>query len=244
MSGRPRGRRLSNVHLDRDVIAAIARSSLRDLPHESIELLTEGAVIRTAAAGSILHRSGGPRFAELVVTGLIRAFVLAPTGRTMTIRYCRPGALMGTGTVFNDSEDRARASTSALVDSRVIALNADTVRTAAEHDIRVTRALLGETSARVAEYINELETSAFGSFRQRLARHLLDIASEQQTSSLLVARVSQEALAGAVGTVREIVVRILRDLRNDGLVRTGRGRVEIMDPVRLDAETYWRPDPL
>jgi hypothetical protein len=52
-------------------------------------------------------------------------------------------------------------------------LSPETVRALAEHDIRVTRALLRETSARVAEYINELETSAFGSLRQRLARHLL-----------------------------------------------------------------------
>jgi len=55
-----------------------------------------------------------------------------------------------------------------------------------------------------------------------------------------VARTNQEELAGAVGTVREIVVRILRDFRDRDLVRTGRGEVELLDPVRLDAQTYGR----
>jgi CRP/FNR family transcriptional regulator len=156
-----------------EATAAIARSSLRELPQEVIDRLTDGAVLRVAPAGSTRHPSGGPPFAEVVVSGLMRAFVIAPTGRTMTIRYCRPGALMGTGTLFNDTDPRARGSTSALVESCILVLSPETVRALAEHDIRVTRALLRETSARVAEYINELETSAFGSLRQRLARHLL-----------------------------------------------------------------------
>jgi CRP/FNR family transcriptional regulator len=45
-------------------------------------------------------------------------------------------------------------------------------------------------------------------------------------------------LADAVGSVREVVVRILHDLRDEGVVRTGRGNVQLLDPARLDAETY------
>jgi CRP/FNR family transcriptional regulator len=159
----------------------------------------------------------------------------------MTIRYCRPGALMGTGTVFNDVNPRARGSTSALVDSRILVFNPEALRALAERDIRVTRCLLRETSARVAEYINEFEASSFGSIRGRLIRHLLDIGAEQQQGRRLVARLTQEELAGSIGTVREIVVRILRELRKEGLVRTGRGGVELLDPVRLDAEAHVRP---
>ena len=155
----------------------------------------------------------------------------------MTIRYCRPGALMGTGTVFN--EDRvARGAVSAVVDSQVFVFQPARIAEAARTDIRVTTALLRETSARVAEYINELQASGMASVRQRLARHLLDLASEQQRGHRLEVQASQEALAAAVGTVREIVVRILSDMRDEGLVATGRGVVQLLDPRRLDAETY------
>jgi CRP/FNR family transcriptional regulator len=225
---------------DKEVIDSVEHSSLGGLPREVIGRLTDGALLREVAAGTTTHREGDPPFAELVVRGLVRAYVIAPNGRTMTIRYCRPGALMGTGTLFNEGSSHARGNVAALVDSRILKLHPSTVRALAERDIRVTRALLQETSARVAEYINELEASSSSSLRQRMARHLLDLAAEQQAGPRLVARVSQEELAGAVGTVREIVVRILRDMRQERLVRTSRGRVEVLDPARLDAETFGR----
>jgi CRP/FNR family cyclic AMP-dependent transcriptional regulator len=225
---------------DQQVDEAIALSSLRSLPRDAIDRLTVGAVLRDVGAGAPIHREGDPPFAAIVINGLIRAYVSAPNGRMMTIRYCRAGALMGTGTVFNETDPGARGNLTALVASRLLSLRPATLRSLAETDIRVTRALLGETSARVAEYINELQATSFASLRQRLARHLLDIAADRQAGPPLMARVSQEELADAVGTVREIVVRILRDMRNEGLVRTGRGWVELLDPMRLDAETYAR----
>ena len=49
----------------------------------------------------------------------------------------------------------------------------------------------------------------------------------------------QQQIADAVGTVREVVVRILRDFREAGLVRTTRHGTIIVDPVGLEAETWW-----
>ena len=227
---------------DPAVINALAASSLRGLPGEILDRLTERSLLRNVAAGTTTHRAGDPAFVELVVSGLIRGYVSAPDGRTMTIRYCRPGALMGTATLFNDRRPRVHGNLTALVESRVLALSPATVRALAERDIRLVRALLNETSARVAEYISEIEASSFATIRQRLARHLLDLAAEQQVSTQLVARASQDQLGGAIGTVREVVVRILHDKRREGLVRTKRGRVELLDARRLDMETYSHHD--
>lgn len=44
---------------------------------------------------------------------------------------------------------------------------------------------------------------------------------------------TQKELASIVGTRREIVVRVLRDLRNDGIVRTEDRTIEILDVGRL-----------
>ena len=220
-----------------DLAGAIALSSLRDLPRDVVDRLVGAARVRPIPAGKTIHEEGDQPFVELVVSGLVRAYIGAPNGRTMTIRYCRPGSLMGTGTAFNTTSPMARGNLIALVDSRLVALEPATLRRLADRDIRVARALLAETSARVADYINELRRSAFASSRQRLARHLLDLAAERQTGPDMVAHASQEELAAAVGTVREIVVRILRDMRSEGLVRTRRGAVELLDPVRIELET-------
>jgi CRP/FNR family transcriptional regulator len=72
--------------------------------------------------------------------------------------------------------------------------------------------------------------------RQRVARCLLDVAVDEHRDGTLVARLSQQELAGQVGTVREVVVRVLRELRDAGVVRTERDEIVVLDPGHLSAE--------
>ena len=56
----------------------------------------------------------------------------------------------------------------------------------------------------------------------------------------LTASVNQQDLANSVGSVREVVARVLADLRAEHLVRTSPGRVEILDPLRMSHELWSR----
>lgn len=224
--------------LDADVRSAIAASNLRGLPPGDIADLAVDATRRRIPAATTVHRQGeaAPHL-ELVVTGFIRVYVTAPDGRTMTVRYCRPGAILGAVSLFATSF-ALPATIQALVPSELLALRPATVRRLVDRDARVARALLQELSERVLSFIAEIPSGAFATVRQRVARHLLDLASEQQRDRELVARVTQQELADAVGTVREVVVRTLRELRAAGLVQTRREGIFIVDPERLLAETY------
>jgi len=85
--------------------------------------------------------------------------------------------------------------------------------------------------------LDQTAVNAFGSVRQRVAAHLLDLASDRQRPrDRLVARVSQQELADAAGSVREVVARALRDLRVAGIVATAADSIVILDPARLYAE--------
>jgi CRP/FNR family transcriptional regulator len=50
---------------------------------------------------------------------------------------------------------------------------------------------------------------------------------------------TQQDLAAAAGTVREVVVRTLRQLREKGAVRTERDSIIILDPALLTEELGW-----
>ena len=74
--------------------------------------------------------------------------------------------------------------------------------------------------------------------RRRVTAHLLDLAFDRQRPrGRLVAHVSQQELADATGSVREVVAWVLRDLRAAGIVATAADSVVILDPARLYAET-------
>jgi CRP/FNR family transcriptional regulator, cyclic AMP receptor protein len=228
------------MSLDDAERAAIEASHLRSLPPAIVAGLTAEASRLRVPAGSVLHRRGDSSpHVELVVSGLVRVYVTAPEGRTMTVRYCRPGALIGVVSLFA-SQFSLPATIQAVTETDLLTLPAPMVRGAADRDVRVARALLDELSERVLSFIAEIP-SAFASVPQRIARHLLDLASESQQGSELRVAVSQQELADAVGTVREVVVRALREFRSEGLLRTGREGIVILDPERLAAEAYAGP---
>ena len=228
---------------DDAVGAAVAASHLRHLSRELLDQLMSGAQRRKVRAGATLHRAGDrDRHVELVVAGLIRVHASAPDGRTLTIRYCRPGGLMGIVSLYAEPFVMP-ATTQATVDSELLGINPNLVRQLADRDVRVAKALILELTERTAAFTAEIGGSAFSTVRQRVARHLLDLAAQSQHGSELTAQVSQQELAAAVGSVREVVVRTLRELRREGLLETRRGGIGVLAPERLLAEAYPGPDP-
>jgi CRP/FNR family transcriptional regulator len=209
-----------------------------------VEELMTGAVRMKIPAGAVTHRPGEPApHLELVISGVVRGFVTAPDGRTMTVRYCRPGALIGAVTLFATRFTTMPAAAQALVDAELLKFSPAVVRRAAARDPRVAQAFLSELSERVLSFIDEIPGNTFATVRQRVARHLLDLAAQRgpgrEAVAEIVVPVSQQELADAVGTVREVVVRVLRELRQDGVVRTERDHIVILDPARLVPGQRW-----
>ncbi len=157
----------------------------------------------------------------------------------MTVRYCRPGALIGVASLFA-AGFALPAAIQPLVEAEVLRMSPTMARRMAERDVRVALALLAELSERVVSFIDELPGSAFATVRQRVSRHLLDLAVQREPGGRdrrteIVVAVSQQELADAAGTVREVVVRVLRQLRQEGVVRTERDQIVILHPARLVA---------
>jgi CRP/FNR family transcriptional regulator, cyclic AMP receptor protein len=230
--------------LDDEATAAIAVSSLGSLPGDALVALTFGATRLRIPARSMIHVEGeqAPHL-ELVISGLVRVRTSATDGRMLTVRYCRSGALLGVATLY--APVQRPFDVQAASESELLSLRPDVVRARADQDPRVAGALLVETSQRVMTFVAEFSGHAFASVRQRVARHLMDLALDQQRTGELVASISQQELADAVGTVREVVVRILRELREAGAVQTGREGIMIRDAdllARAESPT-WNESP-
>jgi CRP/FNR family transcriptional regulator, cyclic AMP receptor protein len=133
----------------------------------------------------------------------------------------------------------ADVAVQALADSGLFRIDQRILTTAGRRDAAVAWALAEELNRRLYEALQQTAVNTFGSVRQRIAGHLLDIASaEQRPNGKLIAPVTQK-LADAVGSIREMVARVLRDFRRSGLVATGTDRVRVLDPEGLHDEC-WR----
>ena len=65
---------------------------------------------------------------------------------------------------------------------------------------------------------------------RRLAKFLL--AESERTDGDEI-RLTHEQTAQSLGTAREVVSRLMREFSQDGLVRTSRGRIHILDRAAL-----------
>jgi CRP/FNR family transcriptional regulator len=72
--------------------------------------------------------------------------------------------------------------------------------------------------------------------RQRLGSHLLNLASRGPDGRLVVASLTNQELANAVGTAREVASRALGELSRMGLLETTKQGIVILDPDRLLSE--------
>lgn len=229
--------------MDPDVLEAVHDSHLRVLPPEVLADLFADAVRTKLPAGAIAHRESAPGpYLDLVIAGVIRVFITSPDGRTMTIRYCRRGELLGAMSLYLGDFSEP-ATKQALVDTEIMKLPWAAFRRVADRDVRVARVLLTELSERARGFVGEIPGNAFASVRQRVARQLLDLVStrlfETGPAGELAVQITQQDLAAAAGTVREVVVRALRQLRESGAVRTERDRIVILDPGLLTMELGW-----
>jgi CRP/FNR family transcriptional regulator, cyclic AMP receptor protein len=205
---------------------------LAALPAELREVLSCGADPAIYPRGSTIHSPGSTLRPGVVVNGLIRAYLTADDGREATVRYAYPGDAFGLADIF--VADPA-LGLQALSETTVLYFDETQVSDALANDVVFVRALAGYLAASSRFSSVAFHTLAFSRVRERVAAHLLSLATRDDHGRL-VARVTQQALADAVGSVRDVVARELRELSIAGLVVTSHGKVVVTDEDGLKRE--------
>jgi len=221
-----------------DAVALLRQGSCASLPVATVELLTAGGALSHFPQGHTVYSEADDERLAVIIRGLLRVYMHTSDGRQVTVRYVRAGALLGAPALVGGP---APVGVQALTDSVVYFMDVPRVKHLARLDAAVAWVLAEESVHRLYDVLEELAGNTFATVRQRVARHLLDLAAARPAAGgRLSALVNQQDLANSVGSVREVVARVLRELRDASLVRTSPGQVEILDPIRLSFELWSR----
>lgn len=212
-----------------DATPSAAQGLLERLPGPARDRLFATAIELDVPRGAVLYRESGAPRCGLVRSGLIRVYVTSGEGRHVTIRYARRGDLLGVAVAVAGPSPVA---VQAVTDSNLLMFDVRALVHEAQRDPAVAWAVAEELGRRLYEAIDHIAVNAFGTLRERIARHLLDSALPGK-QGLPVANVTQQELADAVGSSREAVARTLRGFREDRLVRTRPGGVVLLAPEEL-----------
>jgi len=190
-------------------------------------VLAQHAQVLQVPAGQRVFDEGAPcRGFPLVVDGELRVARGSSQGRSLELYRVTPGELCiaSTACLFGQGPLPAYALTTQP--SELVVLDpAGFARWCAHEPFR--RHVFGIFADRIAELMTLVEAVAFQRLDQRLAAALLGHGAVLQTT--------HQALADELGTVREIVTRLLRRFDRAGWVRVGRERIEIVDAAALRA---------
>jgi CRP/FNR family cyclic AMP-dependent transcriptional regulator len=155
----------------------------------------------------------------------------------MTVRYARPGDALGLVEMLpRRPEERPELQGQAVTSSVIWALPRSRLRQLASQSAPLALAIAEDCAAQVSDAVEELALVTFGSIRQRVARHLLDLAAAEGDDGELIAAVLPQKLAEATGSVREVVARVLKELHTAGITERYPRGVTILDVARLDSE--------
>lgn len=202
------------------------------LPEGARKQLLAEAIQINVPAGAVIYRDDERQRVIIVVSGLLRVFLTSADGRQVTVRYARSGDVAGLALVLGGP---GPMSVQSMTAASVLALGVDTLRSLIATDPDVARACAEELARQLYRALDDLSEQAFLSVRQRVVRQLLDLASPEAGSTLVV-HASHEELADAVASVRVVVTRILHQLRDEGLVETSRTGIVLLEPLSLARE--------
>jgi CRP-like cAMP-binding protein len=197
--------------------------------------LTSAGTRRPYGAGDVLCQQGEETYHVLVLlSGRVRVTKVALDGREIVAGVRGPGEVLGELAAV-DAQPRS-ATVTAVVAGRALIVPGGRFAELCQTEPRIAWVLLGVVASRLRESGGHWAEFGYGHTAQRIAALLLELAMRQGITTGDTVEISlwtQRELAAAAATSRESVARVLRMLRERGLVSTKRGRVTIHDVAGL-----------
>ncbi len=181
-------------------------------------------------AGTMLAWEGDPcHFFSIVLSGSVRVYKLGKNGREITLYNVSAGesCMLTAFGVLSNSGFPALA----IADSDLeIALIPAPVFRDWVNRYEVWRNYVFErVSHRLVDILATLESALFQRLDTRIAEFLIRHAGAPQSALIM----THDRLAKELGTSREVVSRILAELKQEGIVTLERGKIVIADLTKL-----------
>lgn len=188
-------------------------------------VLQQHATHLQVAAGTRLFEQGLPcQGFPLVLQGEVRVARGSAGGRSLELYRVTPGEMCVASTSSLFGESLLVAHGVATQDTELVLISPTGFEQwVADPDFR--RYVFGIFADRLADLMALAEAVAFQRLDQRLAGCLLGRGT--------VIASTHQSLADELGTVREIVTRLLKRFERSGWLRLGRERIELMDASAL-----------
>ena len=189
--------------------------------------------------GPVIHKGQAVSGAYLVLQGRLRVYTYSPLGNEATLYHLHAGEIcvLTLNCLFNNL--RYPAWVEANADSKVAMIPGELYRQLFADEPQVRDRTLQAMSTLVFRLMDELEQVHLCNLEQRLGLYLLN-----HSDSDGLVKMTQQQLAANLSTSREVVARHIQQFNRLKLIKTTRGRIQILDNKTLaelvtPARAHW-----
>lgn len=196
--------------------------------HDFPAVLARAEEVAVPAGEQVFSQGQQAAHYLFVTEGTVKVFARSSEGREVVLYRVNPGEMctLTTSCVLGRRPYPAEAVTEAPVRARL--LKPEVFDRELDESAEFRRFVFSNFSARLADIMQRMEQLVLECVHSRLARCLVRRADAQG-----IAVTTHEQLALEIGTAREVVSRHLKTMEQDGLIRTQRGQIELLNPERL-----------
>jgi CRP-like cAMP-binding protein len=166
-----------------------------------------------------------------IVTGRIKVTILGDDGREVILSILGPGDFFGEMALL-DNEPRS-ATAIAVEDSELLSLHRHDFQSVLADNRSIMAALIKILAARIRRANHQISTLALLDVYGRVARVIVDMARDEgrrlKDGRIAFRRATHQEIANRIGTTRETVTRMLKDLERQGMIHI-EGREIVVQP--------------
>ncbi len=205
-----------------EVLASLFEQKERDL------FIKQSQQVTVPANTTIFRQGDACKNYLLVLSGSVKVFSRAENGREIILYHVKEGdsCTLTTACLFSKNTYPAEG----ITETEVIALMIprDIFNQGLAQSERFRKIIFDQYARRLGDVIALVENLSFGHIDIRLARLLLQLASETN-----IVKTTHQNLAIELGTAREVVSRQLKAFENQQLLSLQRGSIHIIKPDSL-----------
>ncbi len=175
----------------------------------------------------LFYQGDPPGSIYLVVSGAVKCTLMNEEGREVVLNVVRPGGIFGLISALDGEPQPANAITSQLCRLAKFPVD-DFVNWLAQQKM-IQKVVMAEFGRRIRDAYQKIGEHALMGVKERLLMALLDIAEregehEPEGTTIVFTRPTHQELANRIGSSREVVSRVLKDLLESDLLQA-EGRV-------------------
>lgn len=198
------------------------------------QMLRLNTIVRSYRAGDdVIFSMPEKNGLFLVLSGGVRVFIATDTGREITLMSIVSGGCCMLNTLDSAAPGDTVPILQATSDAVFAYINIVALRPLCAESPVVQQFLQCTQARNVQTVLNNIEYYFFHPLRSCIARVVLEKADAHPEDGF--ARITHEEISHHLGTTREVISRELEGMRQMGLLRTGRGKIYVLDRPALES---------